>query len=908
MLRLLLGQWRARRGRAVTLMVGICVAAASFALLTAAATTSRVEARGAVTRNFRPTYDILVRPHCSRTPLEKQRGLVRPNYLSGVFGGITMKQYRKIKALQGVHVAAPIANIGYITLFSKVAIPITKYLGGARQQMLRVRNDWITDGGTSSVPPGGTDYVYYTRNPIRFSSDQYDLEFIEELPDGRHVQPCTAFQNGRGSGSPYQLIPGAYCFAAGHPRSDRGNTNPLAGHRPGVVIFSYFPVVIAAVDPVAEEELDGLRTAVTSGRYLASTDRPSQLPAGGVRVPLLASSSTFVSATLRTRIERLTPPAGGLTSILADPKHRGYARASQLAAHLVGSESRPIAPMYTRLLATLSKPSYQYTLNAYWQTGRTRYRIAPNGQLRPSTNPPDPTVWGQFVGSDPPPGSDDTQFRTLHARLGSTSPTTPLVIPRVVGQFDPGKLAGFDDPNQATLSNFQPPELSAGNPAAAAALHDKPLLPDFNLGGYISQPPLLLTTLSALPAFENPQAYSNAATKAPLSVIRVRVAGVTGTDALSRARINQVATEIEHATHLTVDITTGSSPAPQTVDLPAGKYGRPALTVREQWTKKGVAVEILKAVDRKSAALFGLVLVVCAFFLANAAFAAVRTRRQEIGTLRALGWSQAQVFRLILFELLAVGLVAGVIGAALAAALAAGLNLDFPLDRAWLVIPVAVLLALIAGIVPAWRASLARPITALRPAVVSTRRARAVHGLTRMALRNLVRLPGRTALGLIGLLVGVAALTLLLAITVAFRGQVAGTVLGSVVTVQVRGVDYAAAIMAIALGAFSVADVITLNLRERAAELATLRTTGWARSEITRLTVVEGLVMAVIGSGLGVAAGLILAAQLGVARASDMAVTAVIAGLGGIAVVLAALVPPIVRAGRVPPALVLAEE
>jgi putative ABC transport system permease protein len=881
------------------------VAAASFALLTAAASTSQLEARGAVTRNFRPTYDILVRPHGSRTPLERQRALVRPNYLSGIFGGITMQQYRKIEGLQGVEVAAPIANVGYVLLISDVGIPVSKYLSPARQQLLRLRSDWVVDGGTSDVPIG-IQYVYYTRNSITFPTSQYDHTFREHLPNGRVITPCSAYQNGRGGfGSPYAPLRNMDCFAAGRPTSDRGNPIPLRGHKPGVVVEFYFPLLVAAIDPRAEAALDGLRGAVTRGRYLSVADRPRVDDQGTVSVPMLAGSSTFVTATLHTTVQRVATPVGGFASIMDTKPKQGYGRTNRLPRHDVGTLRESVDPIYQQLL---NKPSYQYGLGAYWQTGRTQYVRSRHGALRPATTPPDPTDWSDASGVSAPPGSDDTQFRTLHVRLGSNQANAPLIVPRIVGRFDPSKIAGFADPNQATLSNFQAPQLTAGDSAAAAALHGAPLRPDFNLGGYISQPPLLLTTLAALPAFENPHAYSNGQTKAPISVIRVRVAGVTGTDALSRARINQVATEIQHATHLTVDITTGSSPAPQKVELPAGKYGRPELTVNEQWTKKGVAVVILRAVDRKSAALFALVLIVCAFFLANASFAAVRTRRQEIGTLRALGWSQAQVFRLILYELFAVGLTAGALGAGLAAALAAGLDLDFPLIRAWLVIPVAVLLAMIAGIVPAWSASLAQPISAVQPAALARQRAGPVRGLNRMALRNLVRLPGRTSLGLIGLLVGVAALTMLLAVTVAFRGQVAGTVLGNVVTVHVRNVDYAAAIMAIVLGAFSVADVITLNLRERAAELATLLATGWGRGEITRLALVEGLAMAIIGSSLGVIAGLALATRLGGATAADLALTAAVAGLGGVAVVLIALVAPIVRAGRTPPALVLAEE
>ena len=110
----------------------------------------------------------------------------------------------------------------------------------------------------------------------------------------------------------------------------------------------------------------------------------------------------------------------------------------------------------------------------------------------------------------------------------------------------------------------------------------------------------------------------------PVSVIRVRVAGVTGTDALSRERINAVAQQIAQRTGLDVDIAAGSSPSPVTIDLPAGTYGPPPLTLTEGWVKKGVAVAILSAVDKTSVALFTLILVVCVLFVGNAATAAVR--------------------------------------------------------------------------------------------------------------------------------------------------------------------------------------------------------------------------------------------------------------------------------------------
>jgi len=134
-----------------------------------------------------------------------------------------------------------------------------------------------------------------------------------------------------------------------------------------------------------------------------------------------------------------------------------------------------------------------------------------------------------------------------------------------------------------------------------------------------------LTTLEGARLLLDSKRFEATNAKAPISVIRVRVAGVTGPDQVSRERVRRVAQAIRERTGLAVDITTGSSPHPLLVQLPAGKFGRPALTVREGWTKKGVAFAIVSALDRKSLALFVLILVVSALFLANGAFASVRS-------------------------------------------------------------------------------------------------------------------------------------------------------------------------------------------------------------------------------------------------------------------------------------------
>src|SRR5581483_2822211 len=114
---------------------------------------------------------------------------------------------------------------------------------------------------------------------------------------------------------------------------------------------------------------------------------------------------------------------------------------------------------------------------------------------------------------------------------------------------------------------------------------------------------------------------------------------------------------------------------------------------------------ILNAVDRSTVALFVLILVVCALFVANSATAAVRGRWQELGVLAALGWTRPRLFAAVLGEVALIGLAAGALGALASPPLAAALGLRASPARAALAIPVAVALALAAGAAPAWLAA-----------------------------------------------------------------------------------------------------------------------------------------------------------------------------------------------------------
>src|ERR1039458_2466187 len=167
MMRALWSQLLHRRGRAAAVAAGILVASVSFSLLTAATTTSTAQVQGPAAPHPRPAYDILVRPPGSTTALEASKGLVQDNYLSGIFGGITLQQYAQIQKIPGVQLAAPIAMIGYILEGVQIPIDVTNVLTPAASQVLTLTDNRTTDRGLTRFPPSSIGYVYVTDDPLQ---------------------------------------------------------------------------------------------------------------------------------------------------------------------------------------------------------------------------------------------------------------------------------------------------------------------------------------------------------------------------------------------------------------------------------------------------------------------------------------------------------------------------------------------------------------------------------------------------------------------------------------------------------------------------------------------------------------------------------------------------------------------
>lgn len=940
-------QWRNSARRSLALLAMITVAVGGFTLLTAGAQTSRLVTTGTVAANFRPAYDLLVRAPDQQLPLERQRNLVQSGQLAGMTGGISLAQWRAIQGVDQVAVAAPVAVVGYVMRTVTIPVDLSGQLDpAAARQLLKVQPTWVTDAGLSRIPDGPA-YLYATANPLRQPDLNRSYRFDElvgpqELDgSGRAVQICSS--SGKFGIDPLAPEARSSLLCLGSDRRD-WTGRPLS---PTVTLGWTVPFLVAAVDPAQEAALAGLDRAVTAGRYFTAADGPAPrvLPEPGrepgtdyTALPFLLVDRPGTDATLELEVRRM--PSDAADSIVRQPD------SSKVRAGLAGRDGSVVQhrtirldDVYPTLVQRMRKPadgppevadtfSDDRFLTRFWSVGAPRLSADGTG-LRAEPVRQDPKLWG--TGSDfgdtahgVPMEFADTGVRDPvsmhsnrpHRREADPDNGMPDLAIDVVGTFDPARVALGGELSAVPMDTYFNPGTPGADEASVRALRGGQLRPNANVTGLLGQPPLLLTPLSSVPLLISAEHYSTEPDypeyqlreKAPISVVRVRLAGVVGLDARSRERVRVVAEQIAQRTGLQVDVTLGSSPTAVTVHDPPGRFGRPALALRQAWVQKGVAAVLVAAIDRKSVLLSGLVLAVCGLAVLNAAGAAVRARRTELAVLACLGWSRGRLLQLLVLEVAGIALAAGVLGTLLAvpAGLALGLRLGW--GHALLALPAALLLAAPAAVWPAWRASRTDPAAAVRPAVRVPRRARPARTVGGLARSNLARNPGRTLLGAAGLAIGVAALTVLLAITVSFRGQVVGTLLGQAVALQARPVDYLAVAVTVLLGIACVADLLYLNITERAAELALLRAVGWSEARLDGLVLAEALGVGLLGGSVGAAAGLAGAWAFAGGSPWPLLGPALLAVAAGVLVAGVSAVLPLRLLHRLPTAQLLAQE
>ena len=842
---------RRQPGTSALVSSGFLLAACALILLSATTQTTLVRGNRIISQNWRPTYDLAVLPKQAKVPTAQQ---IPSDALSGYGTGITIQQYQQIKNLPGIEVAAPIAPVGYI--------------------QMPVPSIYFSD---HSYPTGyyQIDWTLTAFNGQRNIVESHEQQFIYII-SGSDPSSVT-------SQSPEDVF-GAFPNQIRGVSSETDNRPaPLSPNGTGTF-------QLTGIDPTAENQLVHLNRSVTSGRGLSErdtihldkrfTDNPYSVsnPRKTISIdaiPMLIHRQIPGQVTLRATFTLLYHGSltasqiaanggisylqqrhdkqilfNGTVPLVQNDPQRFSGRSLLWNGHTwqnyVPTSSYGPLLYYTLDFSTASIPTGLAYIRATAPDGSTAYTLVPKGTQ----------------------GGEGT-FRTLKSlhTIKSTdvlNSGSQVVIYNyeAVGEFtNNGMAAQINNPlNWLPENTYSAPPVVARYDAQGRPVQATTFLPTTNPAGFLMQPPLALTTISAARELVG---------DACISAIRVRVTGVVASNQESWKRIQQVAQEIRQQTGLQVVVTLGSSPQPTLVYVPgisAGTLGAeqnipPVGWIEERWLHIGVGLVYLNQLGSTRLLLLGSVLAVCLGYLVVAFSALVSSQRRDFAVLSMLGWRPWQPIRLFLSQALILAIGGGIVGLGLALLIAVFLEVT-PL---WIVVlwtlPVMLAFALICTLYPLWQiwhirpAELMRSGSAVNSVNASGLGARFIGQflpIGSLVLRNLGRSRTRTGIALLSLFFSALLLMVMFNGLLAQHQALQGTLLGDYVLLQTAVPQIAGCIIALVLTFLSVADLLLLQVRERQKEIGLLHAIGWRPWAIQRLFAQEGLFLAIGGTIPGV--------------------------------------------------------
>jgi putative ABC transport system permease protein len=796
----------------------------SLALPTLTADTNQAAWEGTIQTSWPTPFDLLIRPTGSRSDVEQTLGLVRPNYVAGLHGGIDIAQLATIRATPGVEVAAPMAILGVVNWPS--AIDVNLGYPSSPIAMYRVQTSEVANAGLSRYTVE-TRYVVVARTGVlRVIGRDISLEV------GGKVVRCDY---------PVSCYAPTVCIVE--------CSRQLPADDPGYHLYVLQPVTLAGVDPVAEAELTQLDRCVMDGRFLSPSDGPTDLkPTIGddlESLPAMVAGNTFVGEDFQMLVSSARD-AGALLH------GRSVTDLGQYDAPRTYSSTAATA--YRAFLEMMRSPD-NGVADPYpiWSVGDVKY-TQDGGRLSVLPVAPQPEMLmptGTLgIGDAPsdvlvPPESRHDWYRAVTSHIDEYVPA-PASSYRskkwdIVGTFDPVCA------NAATAGGLGPPLNVYSTPIATLA-NGVRLPPNRSIAGYLNTPPLVLMTLPTAQWLGDPERYDGQKGSQMISVIRVKVSGTRLAGEASQQRLQHVAAEIHARTGLDVDVVKGSSARAEQITLIGGDQA--GFTFDELWFKKGVALRFFQAIGAETWLVIGLISGLAFVNLMTGSIVIGRRRAGQLAVLRGFGWSRPRLLGFVVAPLGVLAFVALVLASAVTMIAAA--RYSARVDRlAW-----ATPLAAVIGI--------ALTSSAL---AVFIELSRTAAGQLRPGSLSRWRSRSRSGLGLMWRAADAGwARALFLAVAIAGSGLLTGglvmlsdallktfdeTALGVLLSTQVSRYQLVAALISTMLSAFVTVLMTVSTSLEMRDQLAILRALGWPRRLLVFAAGIEGLTSAMIG---GVAA------------------------------------------------------
>ncbi|WP_215084138.1 ABC transporter permease [Exiguobacterium sp. s78] len=814
MFRFVLNQWRRQRGKFILTLVGALIISAGLSLMFNLTDSSQGTVEQTLQKKWSSAYDIVVRPKGSQMSTESN-DLLEPNYLNSITGGISFAQYEKIKQIEDVDIAAPVAVIGYanIGLTIKDQMTAPKAPG-----FYRISRTEYSDSGLKKEK-------LFTTNIHAIKSDVSSELRIPNL-DNFFVEDI--------------------------------NPSKMA--------------MIVAIDPEQEARLVGLDKSVKkspTSRYFEETDQanPTSNVVNGFTLPILINPNTSDAGYTDFKIERLDLPFK--TEQQQTETIDRLQQQSELQDYLGTIKSKTLETkrisakrLDSLLFNALAKPdSVKRKELEVTSSGQLLYRT---GALNyTATDSPFPKRWSQAYSLNsetlqtdqslfdipilPSKGYRPVKFSKMKVKDTDTkevSELTPTVDFDVIGLFDPKKITVSKDPlNELPLETYRPATANLVLDATGKPINPSPTINSSNNPvDLLTGSPNILTTLNAAQLINGKQSISS---------IRLKISGAKQMGEKSEQLLQDVKQQIERETGLIATITKGSSPQP--VVTKVIDDGKTLGWIEQPLIHIGAAMTIFRETSVGfSGVIFAMLAVAIVYVLATS-YVSMLARRKEFAVLLALGWRTKDLYKIVLIE---AAILAGLVSTI--ALIVEGI-FSYVRNEAmngWSLLWIALFSLVIYLAGAAWSAWTIRRISPYE-AIKTGEYAKAarvglkLRSTATLALKELIGKWKRNSLSVLSIALPTALLTFFLFVTFHLQGVLYTSWLGQFVALQVGPMHYVTMGIAITIAILTTGEIMWQNVTDRRASLAVLKALGWTNGAIRQLIVLEGFLVGLISGIIG---------------------------------------------------------
>lgn len=806
MFRFIWNSWWRNKERFILLLVGVLILSTGLSYLIGLTQANNATVAEELQKRWNSSYHIVVRPPESRSVTE-ELNLLEPNYLSGLDGGITLEQYEQIKALSDIEIAAPIAMMGYV----RTSIELDQ-LDIQEPGVYRMNINEETDTGAGTEEFGGDTY-----------------------------------------------------FTVGGWRPEGLGKEYGTGQMPPSLTYGT-EVMIAGIDPAAEAALVGIDNAIVqddSSRFFEETDQPETSgDMGDVRIPVIISNRDYVDATMTYSFERLDFPFSPETQIETMEK----IKESGGRDFLETQEGTPVeeyqyttSDVHEQLIdgvlsdnSAIESASYE----AKWMS------FKPSAVNYQPVESPFDERWPYAYQVQPYEVPEESMLAVQNTyrpvnEFGSSSDDWPRLQLNYVGVFDPQQLDISKDPlTELPMETYFPAKaqwvMDENGEPINPPTEMKPLN---NPYGFLTKPPLLLTTLEAAAEVLGEQ---------PISAIRVNVKGVDVLDEVSEAKLQAVAKEIEETTGLITDVTLGSSPQLALTHLP-GLDGEEALGwVQQPWIKLGSSITIFQETKVGMSGIIATVLLVAVVYVFASNIIMLFARKKEFAVLLALGWRPQQLSKLLFLESTMLGILVALISWLILGTFLITESVDTSAFRVFLIGVVGLAIYWLGSLIPIGLVKRIRPYESMRSGEVSHRSRRLVRAQSAlgMSLNQLTSQWQRSVLSMVAIAVPTSLFIFFLFVTFRLRGVLYATWLGEFVALEVGTMHYVAMGVALLIAVLTTTEIMWQNVSERQSQIAVLKATGWRNGGIRLVVLLEGAITGLVAGIIGMGIALVIIAQM----------------------------------------------